>query len=45
MEALDQFKSQEYMHKLKVHITSESMPSDNGELVTFLYKQVTNMMV
>ncbi len=43
MEALDQFKSQEYMQKLKAHITSESMPSDHGELAAFLHKQVTNM--
>ncbi len=44
MEALDQFKSQKYAQKLKACITSESMPSNHGELAAFLYKQVANMI-
>ncbi len=36
-DALNQFKEQDYMGKLKMHITSESLPSDKKALTTFLY--------
>ena len=36
-EALDQFKKNQYLEKLKTCITSESLPSDNKQLVEFLY--------
>ncbi|KAF8326892.1 hypothetical protein F5887DRAFT_925084 [Amanita rubescens] len=36
-DALDQFKEQDYMGKLKMQITSESLPSDKKVLATFLY--------
>ena len=41
MDALEQLKSQDYVKKLKMQITSESMPSDSADLVAFLYDQVT----
>ncbi len=36
-DAFDQFKEQDYVGKLKMHITSESLPSDKKTLPAFLY--------
>ena len=41
MDALEQFKREGYVEKLKTSITSESTPSDNQELLDFLFDQTT----
>jgi hypothetical protein len=38
-EALDQFKD-DYMEKVKTHITSKSMPSKEDDLLAFLYNLI-----
>ncbi len=43
MNALDQFKKQGYVDKLKTQITSEAMPTGHQDLVQFLYDQVINI--
>ncbi len=40
MDALEQFKRQNHVEKLKTQITSESIPSNHKELITFLYFQI-----
>ena len=40
---LDQFNSQNYADKLKICITSESMPHDQGDLSAFLYDQIAHI--
>ena len=35
-KALEEFKRQGYVEKLKTHITPESIPSDKEKVVTFL---------
>jgi len=42
-DALDQFKRQDYTDKLKTCITSESMPSDQKALSTFLYDNIAHI--
>ena len=39
MDALEQFKREGYVKKLKTSITSGSMPSDHQELLDFLFDQ------
>ncbi|KAF8332451.1 hypothetical protein F5887DRAFT_1080852 [Amanita rubescens] len=41
LDALDQFKTQDYAEKLKIQMTSKSIPSDEDDLYTFLYEQIT----
>jgi hypothetical protein len=43
MDALEQLERQDYVKKLKMQITSESMPSDSADLVAFLYDQVIHI--
>ena len=38
--ALDQFKTEGYVEKLKTSITSESLPSNKDDLLEFLYNQI-----
>jgi len=40
MDALEQFKRQNHVEKLKTQITSESIPTDHKELINFLYLQI-----
>ena len=43
-DALDKFKTtQDYVDKLKTRITSESMPSDQEALSTFLYDNIAHI--
>ncbi len=41
-ETLEQFKRKKHVEKLKSQITSTSLPSDSGDLLTFLHKQITS---
>ena len=43
MDALDQFKKEGYVEKLKAHITSEAIPTGHDDLVQFLYDQAINI--
>lgn len=43
MDALIQFEKEDYVKKLKMHITLESMPSSKEDLVGFLYDQVIHI--
>jgi len=43
MEALEQFKREGYVEKLKACITSESLPSNHQDLLGFLYDQITHI--
>jgi hypothetical protein len=36
-DAFNQFKEQDFVGRLKIHITSESLPSDKKALTAFLY--------
>jgi hypothetical protein len=38
--ALDQFRTEGYVEKLKTSITPESLPSDQDDLIEFLYNQI-----
>ena len=42
-DALEQFKKQGYVEKLKTQIISEAIPTGHKDLVQFLYDQVTNI--
>ena len=42
-DALDQFKKEGYVEKLKAQITSEAIPTGHDDLVQFLYDQVVNI--
>ena len=42
MDALSQFKRDGYVEKLKIDITSEFLPSDNKDLLAFLYNQIAH---
>ena len=42
-EALDQFKQHQLMEKLKTHITSQSMPSEEDQLQAFLYNLIIHI--
>ena len=43
VDALDQFKKEGYVEKLKAQITSEAIPTGHNDLVQFLYDQVINI--
>ena len=43
MEALEQFKKQGYVEKLRTQIISEAIPTGHKDLVQFLYYQVINI--
>ena len=43
MDALIQFEEQDYVRKLKTHITSESMPSGHEDLVAFLCDEIIHL--
>jgi len=43
LDALNQFSEQGYVDKLKLHITSESLPSDKEALIAFLYDLIINI--
>jgi hypothetical protein len=38
--ALDQFKTEGYVEKLKTSITLESLPSNKDDILEFLYNQI-----
>jgi hypothetical protein len=38
--ALDQFRTEGYVEKLKTSITPESLPSNKDDLLEFLYNQI-----
>ena len=40
LAAFDQFKAGGYVEKIKTSITPESLPSDKGDLLEFLYNQI-----
>ena len=40
MDTFKQFKRQGYVEKLKLKITSESIPSNHEDLLAFLYDQI-----
>jgi len=42
-EALDQYKQNSYVQKLKTDITPDFIHSDHQDLVTLLYRQVTHI--
>lgn len=42
-DALDQFKKQSYVEKLKTHITLESMSTNDKELWRFLYDLIIHI--
>ena len=43
LDALEQFKKQGYVEKLKTQIISEVIPTGHKDLVQFLYHQVANI--
>ena len=43
MEALQQFKSHGYAEKLKIHLTSDSIPPEHEDLLAFLYDKIHNI--
>ena len=43
MDALDQFKSEGYVDKLKTSITSVSLPSNDEDLCGFLYALIAQI--
>ena len=40
LDALDQFRAEGYVEKLKTSITSESLPSNKDDLLEFLHNQI-----
>jgi len=40
MDALGLFRDQDYVEKIKIQISSESMPSDDNDLFEFLYDHI-----
>jgi hypothetical protein len=40
IDALEEFKKQDYVNKLKAQTTSETIPSNDEDLLAFLYDQV-----
>ena len=42
-DALNQFKEQGYVEQLKTRITPETMPSDDEELLKFLYDLIIHI--
>ena len=44
-DAFDQFKREDYVDKLKTNITSKSLPSDDQDLLAFLYDQASELYV
>ena len=43
LAALDQFKTGGYVEKIKTRITPESLPSNKGDLLDFLYNQIAHV--
>lgn len=43
MDALEQFKKQGYVEKLKNCISPASLPSDTDGLIMFLYDQIIHL--
>ena len=43
MDALDQFKKEDYVRKLKAHITPEAITTRHDDLVQFLYDQAISI--
>lgn len=43
MEALEQLKKEGYVEKLKTCITQESISSDTGDLIVFLYDLIKHI--
>jgi hypothetical protein len=43
MDALEQFKKQSYVEKLRTQIISQAIPTGHKDLVQFLYYQVVNI--
>ena len=43
VDALDQFKKEGYVERLKTQITSEAISTEHDDLVQFLYDQVINI--
>ena len=41
LSALDKFRIEGYVEKLKTSITPESLPSNKDDLLEFLYNQIT----
>ena len=41
-DGLAQFRREGYVEKLKNSITSESLPSNKGDLLDFLYNQIVH---
>jgi hypothetical protein len=44
MEATQQFKSHGYAEKLKIHLTSDSMPLGHEDMLAFLYDKINNIL-
>jgi hypothetical protein len=42
-EALALFKRDGYVEKLKANITSEALPSNNQDLLAFMYNQIAHI--
>ena len=40
LSALDQFRTEGYVEKLKTSITPESLPSNEDDVLEFLYNQI-----
>ena len=40
--ALDQFRTKDYVEKLKTSITPESLPPNKDDLLEFLYNQIAS---
>jgi hypothetical protein len=45
MDVLKQFKKLKYAEKLKIQITSESLPPTDEGLLAFLYNQVITLAI
>ena len=44
-EALALFKRDDYVEKLKANITSEALPSNNQDLLAFMYNLLRSMLI
>ena len=42
LRALDKFRTEGYVKKLKTSITQESLPSNQDDLLEFLYNHIAN---
>ena len=43
MEASEEFKNHGYAEKLKIHLTSDSMPLGHEDLLVFLYDKINDI--